>query len=100
MNLNFSNVGSTFASVHWIPPYTRNQNTSIQQYRITVHNKEEDNTTNIDRVSGTAYQLTSLHPNYHYTVTVVAVTNANGPNASIDLQTSEDGEYTMQHLYT
>ena len=93
MNLEYSKIGSRSANIRWLEPYTRNQNTSVQHYWITVQNKESNTTEDPIQIQEKFYHLTSLHPNYHYTITVEAVTlNTNGPNATIDIQTHEDSK--------
>lgn len=89
--LEESAVSSTTASIQWNLPFTRNQNTSINHYKITVYTRESD-TTNVYLTNQSFFNLTSLHPNYHYSIKVVAVTNVTGPNATIDIQTAEDSE--------
>ena len=88
-------IGSEFVHLCWLEPYTRNQNTTIQNYKITIQNME-NNTDEfpVKYVKETSYNLTSLHPNYHYTITVEAVTmnTINGPTASINIQTEEDSK--------
>ena len=93
MNLELLEIGSKSASIRWLVPYTRNQNTSIQHYWITIQNKEGNKTEDPIRVQEIFFNLTLLHPNYHYTITVeVVALNTTGPNATIDIQTSEDGK--------
>ena len=88
-------IGSVFAHVCWLEPYTRNQNTTIQHYRITIQNIE-NNTAEfpVEYVQEACFNMTSLHPNYHYTITVEAVTmnTINGPTASINIQTEEESK--------
>ena len=88
-------IGSVFAHLCWLEPYTRNQNTTIQHYRITIQNIE-NNTAEfpVEYVQEACFNMTSLHPNYHYTITVEAVTmnTINGPTASINIQTEEDSK--------
>lgn len=87
-------IGSESVHLHWLEPYTRNQHTTVQHYRITIQSTESDINSRVELlVQGTSYPITSLHPNYHYTITVEAVTlNTIGPIASINIQTEEDGK--------
>ena len=82
--------------MQWLPPYTRNQNTVIQRYSIAVHNREEDTMT-YHESERRLFDLTELHPSYHYTINVAAVTNVVGPDATIQIITLEDGEKTNHH---
>lgn len=87
-------IGSESAHIHWLQPYTRNQNTKVQHYKITIQSME-NNTAEfpVQFAQETSYNIMSLHPNYHYTITVEAVTlNTIGPNASIYLKTKEDSK--------
>ena len=89
MNLEVLEIGSNFTSIRWLEPHTKYQNTTIQHYRITIQNIESDATEIL--VQGKFYQVTSLHPDYYYTITVEAVTlNTIGPSTSINIQTLED----------
>ena len=99
VNLNALKTDSNSTSIHWLEPNTRNQNATIQYYRIMVHNIIESNTTEF-LVQEKFYQVTSLHPNYHYTITVEAVImNTIGPNTSIHVQTSEDSKYSADQMH-
>ena len=89
--LELITVNSTSASMRWLPPYTRNQNTNIRGYRIAIHNREEDTMTAHESHQN-LFELRDLHPNYHYTISVRAITNVVGPNATIRMKTQEDGE--------
>ena len=94
INLKPLKTGSEFVHLHWSEPHTRHQNTMVLHYKITIHSIE-DNAAEFPvlYVQETSYNMTSLHPNYHYTITVEAVTlNTIGPNASINIQTEEDSK--------
>ena len=87
-------IGSKSAHLYWLKPHTRNQNTTIQHYKITIQNIE-NNTAEfpVQYVQETFYNMMSLHPNYHYTITIEAVTlNTIGPIASIYIKTKEDSK--------
>ncbi len=96
INLKPLEVGSAFAHLNWLEPHTRNQNTTVQHYKITVHSIENQTAEfPVQYVQETSYNLTLLHPNYHYTVTVEAITmNSIGPSASISIQTEENSKYS------
>ena len=95
MNLEVLETASNSISIQWLEPHTKNQNATIQYYRITVQNIES-NTTEF-QAQEKFYQVTSLHPNYHYTITVEAVIlNTIGPSVSTDIQTLEDGKNCNQ----
>ena len=87
-------IASKSAHLHWLEPHTRNQNTAIQHYKITIQNIENSTAEfPVQYVQKTSYNITSLHPNYHYTFTVEAVTlNTIGPDASINIKTKEDSK--------
>ena len=95
MNLELLMNGPRNASIGWLVPYTRNQNTTIEYYGITVQSKENSTVELIAQQTQEAvHTVASLHPNHNYTITVEAVTQkSSGPSASIDVQTLEDGKY-------
>ena len=94
INLKPQKIGSEFVHLHWLEPHTRHQNTTILHYEITIHSVENKTAEfPVQYIRETSYNMTSLHPNYHYMITVVAITlNTIGPNASINIQTEEDSK--------
>jgi hypothetical protein len=94
INLKPLEIGSEFVHLNWLEPHTRNQNTTVEHYKITVHSIENRSAEfPVQYVQETSYNMTSLHPNYHYTITVEAVTtNTIGPSAKINVQTEEDSK--------
>ncbi len=94
INLKPLEIGSDFVHLNWLEPHTRNQNTMVQHYKIAVYSIENQTAEfPVQYIQETSYNMTSLHPNYHYTITVEAVTvNTIGPSASINVQTEEDSK--------
>ena len=88
-------MDSTSIFVSWQPPPVQYHNGIIRMYTVRVTEIETSavlfvSSQNISTV------ITSLHPNYHYTISVAAVTVLPGPfSSSIMLQTPQDGEINM-----
>lgn len=91
VNMEAYSVNSTYAHISWLSPNTWNQSTPIVHYKITVNSKENKSVNNY-MSNDNFTDLTYLHPDYHYTITVEAFTNAFGPSASVNIRTLEDSE--------
>ena len=79
-------------SFNWNPPPFQYRNGQIRHYQIRV----TDVTANLIISSGTtqstSWRVSSLHPHTSYQCTVAAVTVAQGPSATIVLQTKQSGK--------
>ena len=99
MSITSSVVNSTSIFVSWQPPPVQYHNGIIRMYTIRITEIETNTilTVNSQNISTV---VTSLHPNYHYAISVTAVTVLPGPfSSSITLQTHQDGEQT-NHNHT
>ena len=77
--------------VYWLPPRTRNQNTYIESYTVSVYEVDTNETWN-ETIHRSLYKAAPLHPYYHYRIQVSALTNVLGPPAIQYVQALEDGK--------
>ena len=85
-------VGSTYVVISWNPPDFDLQNGLIGYYTVSV---TEQQTGSVFWFSETTTQITvdGLHPYYHYTLRVAAVTIAVGPFSDpVTIQLLESGK--------
>ena len=86
------NITSSFTvTLHWSPPDSHLLNGVIQHYIITLRNSETGQSKLLTSEKAIFY-ITSLHPFYTYSCSVVAVTVGSSPAINISFQMPEDGK--------
>ena len=92
---------STTIVLSWSPPPFEEQNGMIRHYIVNMTELETGNSLT-HTSADTKITMFSLHPFYTYTITVVAVTVAEGPpSLPVMVQTLPDGELfssTVQNI--
>ena len=77
-NLRVDELGPNYAELSWDEPSSDEHNGIIRFYTLFI--VEEETSTNFTLTSSnTRILMTTLHPFYHYSVTVAAVTTSPGP---------------------
>ena len=85
-------VTSRTIQVVWDPPPAHQQNGPILHYVVMVM-VEQNHTSFTVNITSTSTIIPGLHPSYHYSIGIAAVTTGTGPfSRSITVTTPDDGE--------
>lgn len=99
LNISVNVLSSTSVQLSWSPPHLMHQNGLIQSYSILVHEQPTNSTTLTQQsFQHNSIVITSLHPNYDYTLSVAAHTVGLGPYGSVTARTHQDGKRLQESL--
>lgn len=90
-DVEYANVTSSLFWLSWQPPPPENHNGVIRLYLVLVREEETGSIISIETAQMEVI-VASLHPHYHYSCSISAVTVSAGPYSSaFTVQTMEDG---------
>ncbi len=98
-NLTYTNLTSSSLLLSWDPPPAENHNGVLRRYVIEATEEETGSHLNLSS-TGTDALISQLHPYYHYSIRVAAVTvSAGPPSHTLAIQMLEDGKIQNANLF-
>ncbi len=97
-NLTHTNLTSSSLLISWDPPPAEYHNGVLRHYIIEATEEETGSHLNLSSTSTDAL-ISQLHPYYHYSIHVAAVTvSAGPPSHTLTIQMLEDGKIQNANL--